>query len=905
MPTSVTTPPGGRDSRQLPRTQIAEPVGGPAGSVLLPATVAERYELGAEIARGGMGAVLEAADRGLRRQVAMKVMLNQAGAPDERVLRFVSEARVTGQLEHPSIVPVYELGTDPRGRVFYSMKLVRGTTLSAILTRIREDDPEAVAKYSLNALLTVFLKVCDAMAFAHSRGVVHRDLKPDNIMVGEFGEVLVMDWGLAKVLGAEEEEVPGAAGTAEAEEPGAGQGAATQKPSGIDTGRDEILPGGDVPVGTLEGQILGTPAFMAPEQARGTISAIDARTDIYALGAILYSLLVLRSPVEGGSAWEILAKVVQGRVTPPATHNRTAARASRGTGSGTDNRTPEPDGVDAATAPSFPHCPGGRIPEPLSQVTMKALAVAPSDRYQTVPELQADIEAWRGGFATAAEAAGLWRQVSLLIRRHRIVASASLAVVLSLAVGLAAALVQWRRAVASEGRARLSEREARENEGRALTAEAQRREMSLAAAKRFAMQAIRSAETGYWDEAERRVQDAESVSPDGPWGAYARGMFATARKDYATAAERFREARQLDPDHAESTAGLADVLSRGGEVDEAVALAAKAVDVTDWRALFKAGQALYENDRLRECQAPLERALGLMEKEKDAGKGQRVVAAEEIREMVDTARAKVACEGFREEIENLPPEEQIKRVQAKLSEINGVSIKIVNVKIQNGELVEGDLCHPAVRFLYPLEGLPLRRLGCGHTQVRDLSPLKGMPLTRLDILVTKVSDLGPLRGMPLTSLRFAQTQVSDLSPLRGMPLTTLECGSTMVSDISPLRGMPLKVFGCGGTPVSDLSPLQDMSLETLDCRSTRVTDLSPLRGMPLASLALRGAPVSDLTPLAGMALESLWFQPKAIKQGTDVLRAMKSLRRINVSSSPTGGLKPEDFWKRYDAGEFR
>jgi serine/threonine protein kinase/tetratricopeptide (TPR) repeat protein len=940
-----------------------------SGRLLLPATPEERYELGAEVARGGMGAVLEAEDRTLHRRVALKVMLQKAGVPADGMQRFVSEARVTGQLEHPGIVPVYELGVDAAGRVFYSMKLVRGDTLRTILKRLRSGEDAALASYPLNALLTIFLKVCDAVAFAHSRGVVHRDLKPDNIMVGEFGEVLVMDWGLAKVVGAGADEVEAAVESAPADaresgEPSGGNGGSR---AGINTALADILREGEAPMLTLEGQILGTPAFMAPEQAKGAVSAIDARTDIYSLGAILYQILVLRPPVQGRSAYEILDKVVQGNVISPATRSRTAVRSrSRGAPDPAAHAEEAKDG-GAEERMSFPHCPGGRVPEPLSQIVMKAMSLAPEDRYQVVPELQADIEAWRGGFATSVEAAGLWRQVTLLVRRHRVVASASLAVVLALTVGLAAALVQWRRAVASE-------RQARQNEQRALTAEASRRQAALSAAKRFAGQAVRAAETGRWDEAERRAQDAQTVSPDGPWGSYARGMFATIRKDYPSAAEHFRAALEAAPDHAESAAGLAEALAHEGKVGEALTLATGAVDVSDWRTLLKAGRILYESNRLRECQRPLEGALELMESEKDAGKGDRTVIAAEIHEMVDTARAKIACEGFREEIENLPPEEQIKRVQAKLNEINGAEIRLSlpTGYIQDGEWVK--LCiynQDQVHFLYPLQGLRLYEFRVQRGLLRDLSPFRGMPLKKLGFPYTKVADLGPLEGMPLTDIDCAATLVDSLEPLRGMQLRRINCYGVPVTDLEPLRGMPLEwvrvpltdvtdfsplvgapiehldVAGTSLTDLSlfrnmplstldvnrcydladisalkgmalrelcldydriaDFSPLRGLPLEVLSCSHMPVEDLSPLTGMPLTDLRCYEAAVSDLTPLKGMELTHIGFTPKNITKGMDVLREMQSLKRIFpwYSPDPNGGFTAEEFWRRYDAGEFR
>ncbi|MHC4598675.1 MAG: serine/threonine-protein kinase, partial [Planctomycetota bacterium] len=166
-----------------------------------------RYSVLGEIARGGMGAIVRLVDNDIRRPVAMKVILSDetAGTADrERVERFVEEAQVTGQLEHPNIVPVHELGLDHEGKVYFTMKLVKGESLDSILDRLADKDPGHAGKYPLSHLLQVFLKVCDAIAFAHSKGVIHRDLKPENVMVGSFGEVLVMDWGLAKVKGRED-----------------------------------------------------------------------------------------------------------------------------------------------------------------------------------------------------------------------------------------------------------------------------------------------------------------------------------------------------------------------------------------------------------------------------------------------------------------------------------------------------------------------------------------------------------------------------------------------------------------------------------------------------------------------------------------------------------------------------
>lgn len=162
---------------------------------------ARKYDVGKFVARGGMGMILSAKDRCIRRHVAMKVMTAKYPPTGDQILRFIEEGQVTGQLEHPNIVPVHELGVDAKGHVFYTMKMVRGHTLKDVLGGLRSGDPDTLCDYSLMHLLSIFQRICDGVAFAHSRGVIHRDLKPENIMLGDFGEVLVMDWGLAKVRG--------------------------------------------------------------------------------------------------------------------------------------------------------------------------------------------------------------------------------------------------------------------------------------------------------------------------------------------------------------------------------------------------------------------------------------------------------------------------------------------------------------------------------------------------------------------------------------------------------------------------------------------------------------------------------------------------------------------------------
>ena len=250
----------------------------------------DRYQLFGEIARGGMGAVLKGRDADLGRDLAVKVLLEAHREKPELLRRFVEEAQIGGQLQHPGIVPVYELGTFADSRPYFTMKLVKGRTLAALLHD--RDNPQD----ELPRFLGIFEQVCQTVAYAHARGVIHRDLKPANVMVGSFGEVQVMDWGLAKVL--KEGGV--------ADEP-----AAAPEPRPAVSVIQTVRSGSDFD-DSQAGSVLGTPAYMAPEQAEGEIEHVDRRADVFGLGSILCEVLTGQPAYTGRSASEVLRKAMRG-----------------------------------------------------------------------------------------------------------------------------------------------------------------------------------------------------------------------------------------------------------------------------------------------------------------------------------------------------------------------------------------------------------------------------------------------------------------------------------------------------------------------------------------------------------------------------------------------------------------
>lgn len=259
---------------------------GEAGRLLAEGSFSQRYARRSVIGSGGMGEVRLVEDRRMGRGVAMKVMrAGERGSRDSSRVRFIWEARVQAQLEHPAIVPVYDMGLTPEGTEYFTMKRISGKTLAEILHALRRGSSDASREYPKNLLLGAFRQVCLAVEYAHRRGVLHRDLKPDNVMLGELGEVYVLDWGLAKVA------APEAANAA----PSESDASLSRQPQGQ----------------SVVGAILGTPGYMSPEQAAGSLE-LDESTDVYALGAILFEILTLERLHEGEHVMDLLRDTLAG-----------------------------------------------------------------------------------------------------------------------------------------------------------------------------------------------------------------------------------------------------------------------------------------------------------------------------------------------------------------------------------------------------------------------------------------------------------------------------------------------------------------------------------------------------------------------------------------------------------------
>jgi serine/threonine-protein kinase len=342
------------------RQTVADLTTPPQGPVVASTTAYEpgsrdRYTLSRLHATGGIGQVWLARDASIGRDVALKELRPERAGNPAVAARFLKEAQVTGQLEHPGIVPIYELGRRPEDRQpFYTMRFVRGRTLAeAVAAYHRRRASGEAGPLEVRELLTAFVAVCNAVAYAHSRGVLHRDLKPQNVVLGDYGEVILLDWGLARLVGqAEQESAP------------------------------LELPATEVAGGTLQGQVLGTPAYMAPEQAEGRLDLLGPASDVYGLGAILYEILTGQPPFRGGDAAALLRRVVH-------------------------------------EAPARPRSLAPGAPAALEAVCLKALAKKPGARFGTARDLADDVRRWLADEAVSAYAEPLGARLARRARRHR------------------------------------------------------------------------------------------------------------------------------------------------------------------------------------------------------------------------------------------------------------------------------------------------------------------------------------------------------------------------------------------------------------------------------------------------------------------------------------------------------
>ncbi len=785
----------------------------------------ERFVIEGEIARGGMGAILRAVDGDLRREVAVKYLLDQKDPTKKS--RFIEEGQINAQLEHPNIVPVYDLRTDPQGRPYLMMKLIKGRDLKQILDQLREaasgvaSAPRIEKEWSLGRLLNILVNICNGLGFAHAHGVVHRDLKPANIMLGDFGEVYVMDWGLAKVLKGATSGTETVSGAAEFSAfMGESGESSARRSSPVVTSRE---PEADL---TQEGSIMGTPMYMSPEQALGDLQAIDQRSDVYALGAILYEMLTLQPPIEKtGDYVAILRRVGLGEIIPP------------------EKRAPK-------------RARDGKIPRELAAIAMKALAKEPGQRYANVELLRQDIERFQEGRSVSAKEDTRKEMIWKFVKRNKGLSAGLAMTLLVLVASLWFIGSAWLKANDALSRMTQAE-EARKQQARDSVPALVRAARMLTGEKQFG-DALTQLDTALRFDA--RDADAHLL----------RGQILIGEQRYEEARQEFAACLNARPGDPEATA-LARLCegTRPEHRDKLLALAGE----LDRQKLFTISTRVAQ--QAEQLQGPRNELQALYRKRiESAWPGLGGALA------VNDTGVHLNFDGQRERVRELTPLAGMKLTTLNLGNCN----RLTDLTPLEGMPLKGLFLRNCswVQDFAPLQGMPLTALdlhGCG--QFEDLALLEGMKLTALNLTgCTQIKDLAPLKGMPLTTLQlFGCGQVRDLTPLAGMKLATLDLSEcAQVPNLTVLQGMPLKalsIVGCG--QVRDLTPLQGMSFTTLDLnRCAQVQSLAPLRGMKLTWLNLNGCgQIKDLAPLQGMPLTWLNLNGCGQLQDLTPLQGMK------------------------------
>ncbi len=740
-----------------------------------------KYEVNNLAGQGGMKEIYSVKDHDASRDIAMAVMLeaNENGTLGRsEIARFIYEARIAANLEHPNICPVHDIGVDTEGNPYFTMKLIGGEDLQQIIDKIRTGNKEYAIKYTQQYLLEIFKKVCNAIAFAHSKGVIHLDLKPENIQVGEYGEVLVLDWGLAKLISEKEEDIK-------------------QK---FSTEIYQNMQGSALDM-TLDGVIKGTLGYMAPEQAKGENSKKDARTDIYGLGGILYAILTLECPIIERHVNLILKATMNGEIIPPTI------------------RIPQME-----------------ISYALEAIAMTALSKKQENRYQYVNDLIKDLDAFTAGFATAAENATIYTQLFLFVKRHKIFVTTifvAIIVTFTILIGFMYGLKQKERI------AYFAEDKAKKSQVIAESALSEIKSLSEQTAPEFLTKALKDIDLQDWEEALKNAKIARTLHPEFADAWYQEGRINLALGNIKNAVIAFEKSEIINRLVKKAKAIESEKVEFDKET--AALLADEAKIIKDLPLMIKLSNNNGEDNGILEAQlkTAFEAIKRLNPQQKKWSKKYidvRVKKRAKKNKGVKTIRVNLNRHKYLKNIQplkNLPINDLNLSYCPEIENIDSLKgMPITKLYLsQNNKINDYSV----------INEMPLKEFSPGNLfSEKDMVLLEGKEIEFLDLYYCRnIDDISALKGLPLKVLKISNSETSDISVLKGMPLVNLDMiNFKSLSGISVLKGMKLKTLNLSGTKINDISALKGMPLETLKLSDTKIYNLSALKGMPLKYLRL-------------------------------------------------------------------
>lgn len=767
------------------------------------------YRLVHKIGEGGMGSVWTVDQISpIKRRVAMKLIRVDRGDSRMILSRFEAERQAIALMDHPNIARLLDAGSTDDGQPYFVMELVQGVPLIEYCDANHLNVPKR---------LELFLQICSAVQHAHQKGIVHRDLKPTNILVEIIdGQSVpkVIDFGLAKAT------------------------------SGIQLSSQTLV--------TTIGSVMGTPTYMAPEQATFDAVDVDTRADVYSLGVILFELLTGTTPITGETAktvglGELLKRIREQEAPRPSTR----ISVSEATTVIAANRD-----IESVRLTKL-------LRGDLDWIVLKALEKDRSRRYETANGLAADIRRYSANEPVSARPPSSIYRLQKLIRRNQLAFAAGSAIAAALVIGLTVSVWQGSRAMIALNELR-------------------------AAAPAFAAQARGLVAEERFNEALERLAYASTLRPDVPEYLVSKGDLLECQLRLDEAVVAYRAALDLDPENAQARAGL-DLC------EELLAAPSGKNGKLSNESLGKLHRALQQQQRSAVELMPVARLIG-----------------KEKAHAVDYWRARLSRLPISTE---KPLKKRLTGRDDGLLFLDLSRTQVTDLSpLAGAPLVSLDVSGiKGLKDISAVRGMRLTRLVLSGTSIADLSPLGGMTsLEQLMMSSTQVSDLSPLRGLKLKKLDLTSCPVHDLSPLRGVPLEEILLRATHVTDISPLKKMPLKNLDLKYTPVLDFRPLAGLPLERCNLQYDRIRDLSVFRGMPLRELVLFGcrdarnySVLNEIKTLELLLLPSEYRElPERDFTAIAALRNHPRMRQLGsevmdrMDAASTGST--EEFWRDWD-----
>lgn len=763
--------------------------------------IKNRYTDNFPIGKGGMGIIKKSHDNNCHRTIALKTLLQSDR--EDSLVRFTEEAQITAQLEHPNIIPIYEIFTEEGQRISYSMKLVDGEDLKVILDKIKKGDQGYIDRFPLRKLLEIFIYICNAVSYANSKNVFHRDLKPANIMVGNRGKVYLVDWGLAKIQKPHNQSSK------------VDNTDAINKLNSLSSFRTEK----DLDL-SMEDIIMGTPNYMAPERF---LQEADEKTEMYALGAILYNILTLQLTVFEETVELTVRKIFAGDIKDPSELNT-----------------------------AVPHIKGGKVPLPLAAIAMKSLSVDPDDRYENIKEMVNDIIAWEDGFVTKAENASFCYSLYKIIKRKKFESLAVLAFIICITC---ISIYYVQKLSIEKKRLEKSKKESdfqaniilnKQSQLKAHTKELESKIQDLREqAQHFYKNAnslIKSNEGNSIQLALEKIQPAIELEPLYEYLILQSLLFQT----------------QLNFDKARKSLERINKSKTPSLVQEYINFS---------QNLKSSELSLMDLYRLKEFALSLKLPAIASTFLKVYSNKQDELYNKFIKSL--NSKSLTNIEDKITKLNNITYSINLKNLHLKdTSFLKQIPFEKVNISYSQTKTISF------------LEGMPIKFFYCNNTNVSDLSPLKNNNLeyieainanlkninsldnssiVKLDVHSNKLTHIPNINLPYLRFLYLSENEIQSIENINNFKnLHFLSLSSNKLSDISPLKELQLNFLNISHNKISDISPIKNHPLIELDISYTDVNDLTSLTTCnKLKKLNLQNTSITDLSPLIDLNIEEL------------------------------------------------